>query len=122
MSNLRGRRGGERWREHTTLASINAYSKSVFPVSSCWCRKEALVRLRYRAMWRVCDSGRCSRGMDWRSAGAIFEGLRCGCCESFGVVWGVVKWIWWIVSFLLPLWLAGIDFWSLAAYGVGWSS
>jgi len=37
----------------TTLASIKAYSKSVFPESSCWCRKAAFATLWKSAMWRV---------------------------------------------------------------------
>jgi len=54
--------------ESITLASMNAYSKSVLPVRSCWCKKEALRMLRYKAMCKVWLSGRCSRGMVWRSA------------------------------------------------------
>lgn len=53
------------------LASMKAYSKSVFPLSSCWCRKAAFLTFWKRAMCRVWECGRCSRLRDCRRYGGV---------------------------------------------------
>jgi hypothetical protein len=45
----------------TTLASMNAYSNSALPSSSCWWRKAALLTEWKRATWRTWEAGKCSR-------------------------------------------------------------
>lgn len=46
---------------HTMLASINAYSKSVFPETSWYLRNGAFCTSRYRATWTGSDGGRWGR-------------------------------------------------------------
>lgn len=49
-----------RFEQHTTDASMKAYSKAVLPCRSCCCKNAAFLTFSYKAICTAKSSGRCS--------------------------------------------------------------
>ena len=82
---------------HTTLASIKAYSKFVFPSKSCFWRNSAFWRELKRPMWTSYPEGRCSSWMvcrrwdDMLNAQSSGFWARSPICTRFPGIW-LGKW------------------------------